>query len=309
MGGVVVVDKPEGSTSTAVVNWVKRCLGAKRAGHTGTLDPFATGVLPVCVGLATRVIPYLDEHFKEYRAELRLGADTDTLDSTGEVVRETPAAVVEHITEEAVRRALDAFTGGIEQTPPMYSAIKKDGRRMYDLAREGIEVERAKRRITVEELRLTEYSPPVIEFFVRCSRGTYVRSLGVDIAHSLGCAGHLSALRRMRSGSFDLSGASTMDEIKRGEHSLLTISEALSHLRRVEVEEPAAELIKMGRQIEKRMISTSGLRDFPKGERFVVLNGARVVSIVEAAVSSQELGSLEEGSIVFKLLRVLKNCA
>lgn len=301
MEGITVVDKPGGISSAGVVNKVKRLLGTKRAGHTGTLDPFATGVLTVCLSGATKAIPYFDEALKEYEAVLRLGVATDTLDSTGEVLDRRP---VEGIDEGRVLEALEGFRGKIKQTPPKYSAIKKNGRRMYWLTRHGVEVERPQREVFIEDLRLLGLDLPDIKLFVRCSKGTYIRSLGVDIAQRLGCLGHVASLRRLKSGIFDLEDAASIEDLKHGKYKLFTIKQALSHLKDIEVGDSVASHIRDGWQVKKSFIAGLPLPDFIEGERLVVTEGSRVVSVVEAVVGSSGLEECDDDSTVLKLLRV-----
>lgn len=202
MDGILIVDKPQWLTSHDVVNRIRRLAGQKRVGHSGTLDPMATGVLLVCLGRATRIAEYLAGSEKTYRARARLGVSTDTQDATGAVVAERPVA----LTCEEVEAALDAFRGPILQVPPMYSALKREGRALYELARAGVTVEREARPVEILALDLTACDLPDIEFTVRCSAGTYVRTLAHDLGERLGCGAHLTALRREASGAFTAAG-------------------------------------------------------------------------------------------------------
>ncbi len=194
MTGIVFLDKPQSMTSFVAGNRVKRQLGAKKAGHTGTLDPMATGVLVVMLGGATRFIDFLPSHDKAYRATVKLGVTTDTLDMQGEILTQTKA----HITAAEFEKALLSFSGEIEQVPPMYSALKKDGKKLYELARQGIEIERESRKINIYSLKMVSVDEAAQEFCfdVECSAGTYVRSLAADIGTVLGCGAALSALCR-----------------------------------------------------------------------------------------------------------------
>lgn len=197
--GFLVVDKPAGITSHDVVDAARRWLGTRRVGHLGTLDPAATGVLPLAVREATKLVPFLEGGLKSYAGTIRLGSETDTLDAEGTVTRRHEGALPE---ERAVREALATFVGEIEQVPPMYSAVKKEGVPLHKLAREGIEVEREPKRVTIHRLELIKYAPPDVEVEVDCSAGTYVRALAADLGSRLGCGAHLSGLRRTRSGPF-----------------------------------------------------------------------------------------------------------
>ncbi len=212
MNGVVVIDKPAEFTSFDVVAVVRKILSTKKVGHCGTLDPNATGVLPVLVGNATKAQDIIPNHDKAYRACFRLGVATDTLDIWGEIVSEQEA----HVKKPELLDALKKFTGEILQTPPMYSAIKKDGVRLYDLARQGIEVEREARKITVYSLTLDSFDEATGEgeITVSCSKGTYIRSLISDIAKSLGTVGMMTALVRTSACGFTLSDAVTLDTLK-----------------------------------------------------------------------------------------------
>jgi tRNA pseudouridine55 synthase len=202
--GFLVVDKPQGWTSHDVVDAARRWLGTRRVGHLGTLDPLATGVLPLAVREATKLVPFLERGSKVYIGAIRLGEETDTLDADGEVVRHYEGPLPD---EASVREAFAAFRGEIEQVPPMFSAVKQDGVPLHRLAREGREVERAPKRVRIDRLELIRYEPPRIELEVACSAGTYVRALAADVGAKLGCGAHLVCLRRTRSEPFASSQA------------------------------------------------------------------------------------------------------
>ena len=233
-----MVDKPAGMTSHDVVARVRRILNTKKVGHTGTLDPFATGVLPVALGEGTKAIPFLDEGVKEYRAVMMLGVATDTEDVEGKVISERP---LDEIDETAIRKVFATFTGTIAQIPPMFSALKRNGVPLYKLARKGEEVEREPRQVTLYSLVIDRIDLPLLAFTVRCSRGTYVRSLARDIGAQLGCGAHLTALRRTSSGPFTLDQARTLeqlaDEAVAGPKlvGIISLSEALGHLLHLEL--------------------------------------------------------------------------
>lgn len=209
MNGIVVIDKPKGVTSHDVVGMMRKRFGTRRVGHTGTLDPMATGVLPVCIGNATRAADMLIESDKRYTAEFILGKTTDTLDIEGTVTGETDVTV----TEDEVRRAVLQFMGEISQIPPMYSAIKKDGKKLYELAREGKEIEREARNITVYSIDILRIDLPTVEIDVKCSKGTYIRTLCDDIGKALGCGATMTALRRTATAGFTEDNALTIDEL------------------------------------------------------------------------------------------------
>lgn len=208
--GVLILDKPAGMSSARAVDLVKRALNADRAGHGGTLDPLATGVLPVCLGQATKLAQYMLADDKEYEAEGLLGVETDTLDRTGRVVNERPVAV----TREAMLAACRAHLGEQAQVPPMYSAIKKDGVESYKRARRGEEVELVPRAVRIDRLDLVAFEPPRFKLSIACSKGTYVRSLVADLGTDVGCGASLTELRRTRSGRFSIADAVSLDDIE-----------------------------------------------------------------------------------------------
>ena len=209
--GWLILDKPQGLTSTDAVTRVKRLYQAQKAGHAGTLDPLATGILPIAFGEATKTVPYVVDGEKSYRFSVTWGAETDTDDVDGKVTKTSDARPE----RAAIEALLAEFTGDIQQTPPQYSAIKVDGNRAYDLAREGQVFELAARTVTVHELRLTEHTPDntVSTFDCDCGKGTYVRSLARDMGRLLGCYGHVTVLRRTRVGPFTESAAISLDKL------------------------------------------------------------------------------------------------
>ncbi len=212
MDGVLVVDKPAGPTSSDVVLRVKRLLRAARVGHTGTLDPMATGVLPLCLGSATRLAQFLSDADKSYRATVRLGVRTDTGDAEGRPVESKP---VPPLDEARIEAALATLRGPLMQTPPMYSAVKVGGVRLYERARRGEAVERAPRAVTVRRFTLCELAPPDLVVEVECSKGTYVRQLAEDLGARLGTVAHLAALRRLTAAGFGLDRAVALDALER----------------------------------------------------------------------------------------------
>lgn len=214
LDAVLLVDKPQGPTSFDVVQRVRRALDVDKAGHTGTLDPMATGLLVVCVGRATRLVQYLTDRDKRYDATVRLGISTDTLDAEGAVVRRDAPEAVAAVDAEAFAAALAPFRGPITQTPPMYSAIKIDGRPLHERARAGEVVEVPSRDVTIHSLIAGGAMPPAFDFSVHCSKGTYVRTLAADVAERLGLGGHLIALRRTAIGALMVEDALTLDAIE-----------------------------------------------------------------------------------------------
>ena len=206
--GILNINKPRGKASFAVVSLVRRLTGVKRVGHAGTLDPIADGVLPVCLGSATRIVEYLVDSPKAYRGTVRLGVTTDTYDSEGAVVAiGDPSG----ITRTQVDEALLHFVGAIRQLPPMYSALKHQGKPLYRYAREGKEAPREERTVNVYRIELLRFDPPLVELEIECGRGAYVRTIAHDLGQRLGCGGHLEALTRLHSGPFTLGDAINLD--------------------------------------------------------------------------------------------------
>lgn len=236
--GILNINKPEGWTSQDVVAKLRGRLHIRRVGHTGTLDPMATGVLPVCFGKATRIIEYYDDDFKTYEAEMRLGMATDTLDITGTVL-ETKSV---DVSEEDVIQAICSFRGWITQIPPKYSALKVNGKPLYKYAREGVEVEIKSREIYVADIQPLEVNPAEnrVRFRVTCSKGTYIRTICDDIGKKLGCGGTMTALQRTQSGCFRVEDARTLPEIlemtdEELERSVIPMDETLVHLGKIEL--------------------------------------------------------------------------
>lgn len=207
--GVLLLDKPLGLTSNDALQKVKRLYRAEKAGHTGTLDPLATGLLPLCFGAATKFAQVSLDADKAYRATLRLGQRTSTGDAEGELLQMRAVQV----DRAAIDAAIARFTGAIEQMPPMHSALKHEGRALYDYARAGIEIERAQRRVTIHAIDIVEFAPDTLVIDVRCSKGTYIRTLAEDLGEALGCGAHLSALRRSASGALSLDQAVTLEQL------------------------------------------------------------------------------------------------
>ncbi len=210
MDGIIIIDKEPGFTSHDVVAKLRGICGQKKIGHTGTLDPAATGVLPVCLGSGTRLCDMLTDTDKEYVAELLLGVETDTQDTTGRVL----AAREVNVSQEELRAAVFSFAGDYGQVPPMYSALKVNGKKLYELAREGKEVERKARQVKIHEIEILDCSLPVVKLRVACSKGTYIRTLCADIGARLGCGGTMQSLRRTAAGRFRLEDAVTLERVQ-----------------------------------------------------------------------------------------------
>lgn len=267
MNGIIIVNKEKGFTSHDVVAKLRGILHFKKIGHTGTLDPDATGVLPVCVGKATKVCGLLTEKDKTYMAEVKLGVTTNTLDLTGEVQSVSPVSV----TEEQLETVLEEFSGEIEQVPPMYSAIKVDGKRLYELARQGKEVERQARKVVIHELTLKEAALQRNEFTIEvtCSKGTYIRSLCHDIGQRLGCGAAMKSLVRTKVGKYSLTDAMTLAEIEErvktspveGGDLLMPVDSAFSQYGSCHVLEKGMKFLQNGNMVSSRLCSYIPLRE------------------------------------------------
>lgn len=208
--GIVIIDKPDGMTSHDVVACARKRLKIKRVGHAGTLDPLATGVLILLVGKATKLFNKFVSFDKAYRATLVLGKETTSADTEGELLKESSCA---HVTREAVEEVFRKFTGDIEQIPPMVSAVKHKGRKLYQLARKGITVEREPRQVRIDRLQVERFELPQVQFYLECSKGTYVRQLAEDVGKDLGCGACISQIRRTKVGSFGIEEAVNLEEL------------------------------------------------------------------------------------------------
>lgn len=243
MQGLVLLDKPEGISSFGAVAAVRKIFNQKRIGHTGTLDPFATGVLPILLGRATRLSSYILESDKSYLAEIKLGITTDTLDITGTVLSEKTV----NINIEQIEDVLKNFRGKILQQPPMFSAIHQDGVRLYQLARQGKTVERPKREVEIFSNQIVDFNKDTLLLSVDCSKGTYIRSLADDIGKALGCGATVSKLRRTRSSNFSIEQCVTLEQLKeQPEKYILSAENAVSHLDSVNVTDNQAKRILNG---------------------------------------------------------------
>ncbi|WP_019638028.1 tRNA pseudouridine(55) synthase TruB [Paenibacillus fonticola] len=259
--GILAVNKPAGFTSHDVVAKTRGILKMKRIGHTGTLDPAVTGVLPLCLGRATRMVEYLQELPKQYEATLLLGIATDTEDMSGTVIERKAGLCV---SEQEVRAVLEQFIGTISQVPPMYSALKQDGKRLYELAREGKVVERKAREVTIEELELLSYQPegehPSVSFRVLCSKGTYIRTLCVDIGRALGVPAAMAELKRTFSAGIHEAQCLTLEEIaahaEQGtlEAHLIPVDQAVSHMPAHRIPESHVKQALQGQKISSGLV-------------------------------------------------------
>ncbi len=243
MNGIVIMDKPMGITSFKALGLIKKAYGTKRVGHTGTLDPDATGVLPILVGNATRAAELIVATDKEYITTILLGVKTDTLDMSGKVLEERAV----NVTDDEIRRTVASFVGDIEQIPPMYSAISVDGQRLHTLARQGIEIERQPRSVTIHEIEITDISLPYVTLRVSCSKGTYIRTLADDIGEKLGTLAAVKTLRRSKTGMFDLSVAHSPEDIAKDPSGcILPLDICFSQYDRVDLDEKKSAMVKNG---------------------------------------------------------------
>ncbi len=262
--GYININKAFGWTSTDVVRKIKYVTKVKKIGHTGTLDPVAEGVLPICIGQGTRFSEMVLKGDKEYRITVRLGQATDTCDTEGRVIK---TAEWSHVTEDGVREALGHFVGDIEQIAPMYSAIKHKGQRLYKLARQGIEVEREARVLKVYRAELMEWAPPEFIVYIHCGKGFYARSFAKDIGERLQSAGHLSALLRTRAGKFSIANSITLDEfLKRAEERdwrelMVPVDFLLSHLGKCVLNPVESDMVMNGRWLNASSITDVQIRN------------------------------------------------
>jgi len=298
MNGLLIIDKPKGLTSHDVVRRVRRQLRMRRVGHTGTLDPMATGVLPVAVGEATRLVEFLMDGEKTYRATLKLGEITDTQDAEGQVLEHRSVAGV---SAADVETAVRSFEGEIWQVPPMYSALKKDGVPLYRLAREGVEVPREARQIYIRRLQVLAIDLPQVTFEVDCSKGTYVRTLCHDLGLALGTGAHLVALRRTRTGSFTEDDCVSLEQLEaaegEGERWLLPLCEVLREMPVLEVDAPAARRLADG--IPPEVSSLSAQPSCAEGQTVRLMQGRALLAVARYAP-----GREREKRGDFELLRV-----
>lgn len=252
MDGILNINKPQGKTSFSIVSMVKRLSRERRVGHAGTLDPMATGVLPICLGQGTRVTEFLMNTTKVYRAEIELGITTDTYDASGTI---TNKADPSGISQGQLELALTSFHGSIQQTPPMYSAVKYHGKRLYELARAGKSVDRKSRLVKIYNLELTDWQPPIATIEVACGRGTYIRSLAYDLGQTLGCGANLRNLTRLKCGLFDIRDAVSVPQLEKAfccghwQHLLYPIDSVLSHWNAMVVSNDTGRVIKNGRPL------------------------------------------------------------
>lgn len=305
----MIIDKPSGKTSHDVVAEVKRFLQAEKVGHTGTLDPLATGVLPLLINEGTKLSPFLVTDTKEYRATILLGVTTDTLDITGEVLSETPPDV----RSEEVIGAIEGLLGVRQQVPPVYSAVKFKGKPLYRWARKGVAVTPEARTIEVYGVEIVEMDLPQVTFTISCSKGTYIRSLCADIGETLGCGATLYALRRTRSGSFSIEAALSLegltDDQKRDRllEGLISPAEAISGLKSLYVDALLAKKVREGCQLTTDELGSDHIAFLAPGDmvRLVTMETG-LVAVVEMLGNTGEMTDREGAQQVARTVRVFK---
>lgn len=278
--GIIILNKPVGISSHKCVGIARKALDMKKVGHTGTLDPQASGVLPILAGPATRASDFLTVEDKKYRATILLGTKTDTLDMAGEVIEENPV----NVTEEEIYRTVKAFVGNIKQIPPMYSAIQVNGQRLYHLARQGVEVEREARDITIFSIDIESIELPSINVNVHCSKGTYIRTLAADIGDALGCGACIKELQRTASGVFTLENAITPDELlelsEKGEveKAMLPLDSFFEKYEAIYLDKKKADRVKNGVSIYyKGKMKGNFYRVYDENNNFIALSQADII--------------------------------
>lgn len=267
MTGILIVDKPTDWTSQDVASKLRGVYHERRVGHGGTLDPMATGVLPIFLGRATRAVSFFESAEKEYVAGIRFGLVTDTQDTTGSTLEEHPV----HLTEEQVREALASMVGPQAQIPPMYSAVKIGGKKLYELARAGKEVERKARNIELMELELLSFDGETAEFRVRCSKGTYVRTICHDLGQKLGCGGCMCSLRRTKAGVYDIAQAYTMEQILDGTAKILPVDSMFSNHPAITLTQKQEIRCRNGNAFQMRGMANGTYRAYSQTGEFLML--------------------------------------
>jgi tRNA pseudouridine55 synthase len=308
LSGVLVVDKPTGMTSHDVIDRLRKILHTRKIGHAGTLDPSAGGVLVACVNQATKVVQFLTEYDKEYTAVIQLGITTDTYDGEGQIIRTEEDL---KISSDEIKLAILSFKGKIEQTPPLYSAIKYQGKKLYQYARSNQEVKRNKREVEIKELEILEINLPHVKFRISCSKGTYVRSLAHDVGEKLGCGAYLYSLRRTRVGPFNLEDALSLEKIAdiQGEGKisdvLTPIEKALAHLPSVVTNEWFAARVQHGIPLEsKSVLSVEG--DFDSNKTIAVKNEqGEIIALGKALTSAKNFLDHKYENKLFEYMRVI----
>ncbi len=310
VNGVIIIDKPSGKTSYDIVDDVKKTLCARKAGHTGTLDPLATGVLPVCINEGTKLVRFFSTDSKEYKATMLMGVETDTLDIEGNLTAQKKPDVVRGDIEDV----LNSLAGEIKQIPPQYSAIKFKGKPMYKWARKGINLDLPPRMVKVHRITLEDVKLPYVTFFVACSKGTYIRSLCADIGEKLGCGACLAGLRRIRSGAFGERSALSLEGVHDQEKkvilkkNIISMVDALPGFSTIRVNQKLADRLKTGYQPVIEDLAGNSLSSLVAGDMVKFASpGGDLVSLARMLYSFDQISSLDSGEQIAKILRVF-NC-
>lgn len=308
INGLLVVDKPEGMLSLDIVKELKRRFNIKKAGHIGTLDPFATGVLPVAINEGTKLIPFLKDEPKEYEGVIKLGEETDTGDKTGDVIS---SKKLENISKEMIYQTINSFKGKIKQVPPMFSAVKIDGTPLYKLARRGMKIDRAEREIEIFQLNVLKIDLPLIRFFISCSKGTYIRVLASEIGKMLGCGAHLIELRRIKSGIFGLSNAISWDKLisiiqpEALSQYLISLNESLPHLFEAIGDDDLIWKVRNGQWLMKSDISKLKLPEIEVGSFIKLCSKERkLVAILKVEAKGKDHNGIE---LILRPLRIFSS--
>ncbi len=298
MFGILILDKPKGPPSQKILSFLRQLFQQKKMGYLGTLDPFATGVLPIFLGQATKLIPYIKEEKKSYEATLKMGELTDTLDETGETLQKLP---VPELDLQRLQETFKTFLGNHQQKPPAYSAVKIKGVPLYRYARKGVEIEAKERSIQIYSIKLLEWNSPALRFQVEVSPGTYIRVLGADIAKKLGCVGHLTELRRLQSGPFHLDQAVSLEEVEQAvkTSSLEKILEQnwnhfLQIFSHFEIKDPQMKNnLLQGKTIFLSDEEKSVLKNIEKEEKVLILHEGKLISVAQWVFSEDQKLSLK----------------
>jgi len=306
--GLLIVDKPEGITSLEVVREVKRRFHVKKAGHLGTLDPFATGVLPIVVNEGTKLVPFLEEEPKEYEAVMKLGEETSTDDLTGKVISKK---AWEDISPELIHSVFHTFLGKVHQIPPLFSAVKVQGKPLYRLARKGIEIERKERLVEIFDIQVEEIALPLVRFRASCSKGTYIRALGRDIGRKMGSGAHLISLRRLRSGLFTLNQAiqwktlKHLSEVEELSQWLISLKEALPRFPELIGDQQLAKKVRLGREMMVRDLPPLVPSAIEKGERLKLSSPEEgLVAILKSEMKGADIQRAAPEVVAFRPVRI-----
>jgi len=306
MDGILIIDKPSGMTSYQVVKKVKKTFNVTKVGHGGTLDPLATGVLPIFLNRATKLSPFLMNGIKRYRATMKLGIETDTLDRDGKITAESNCIPEDH---QRIITTINSFKGTIEQIPPMFSALKYKGTPLYKLARRGITLDLKARKVIIHEINVHEIILPHITFDVCCSSGTYVRTLCADVGKKLGCGAHLTGLKRLQSGNFLLDDSIRLDQLNNLaeqnslKKNLFSLSKSFDNLPNVMVKNQVATILKKSRTVPVSCLRDTPLPSMKKGDFFKApCQGDNLIAIVQSLINNNSFSMMPDKERAWKLV-------